>query len=61
MTAYAISIEDALAIAIQIDQGVDNADIVLGYPAFLGVSLLAPTAPRPSPASSRAPPPRPPA
>ncbi|WP_051640322.1 S1C family serine protease [Cellulomonas sp. URHE0023] len=39
VVAYAISIEDALAIAIQIEQGVDNADIVLGYPAFLGVSL----------------------
>lgn len=39
VVAYAISIEDALAIAIQIEQGVDNADIVLGYPPFLGVSL----------------------
>jgi len=39
VVAYAISIEDALAVAIQIEQGVDNADIVLGYPAFLGVSL----------------------
>lgn len=39
VVAYAISIEDALAVAIQIEQGVDNADIVLDYPPFLGVSL----------------------
>ncbi len=39
VTAYAIDISDALKIAIQIEQGADTADIVLGYPAFLGVSL----------------------
>ncbi|WP_051274508.1 S1C family serine protease [Cellulomonas sp. URHD0024] len=39
VTAFAIDISDALAIAIQIEQGVDNADIVQGYPPFLGVSL----------------------
>ena len=39
VVAYAIDISDALTVAIQIEQGVDNADIVQGYPPFLGVSL----------------------
>lgn len=39
VTAYAIGIQDALKIAIDMYQGVDNADTVLGYPAFMGVSL----------------------
>ncbi|WP_235523399.1 S1C family serine protease [Cellulomonas sp. Root485] len=39
VVAYAISIEDAVAIAIEIEQGTASADIVLGYPAFLGVAL----------------------
>ncbi|MFT4230935.1 MAG: trypsin-like peptidase domain-containing protein [Microbacterium sp.] len=37
--AYAIPIEDALAIADQIVSGTGTADITIGYPAFLGVQL----------------------
>jgi S1-C subfamily serine protease len=36
--AYAIPIDDARAIAEQIEAGVDDATIHQGYPAFLGVS-----------------------
>lgn len=37
--AYAIDIQDAMAIAEQIEAGQGSADIVIGYPAFLGVSI----------------------
>ncbi|MEZ0447362.1 trypsin-like peptidase domain-containing protein [Cellulomonas sp. ICMP 17802] len=37
--AYAISIEDALVIAHQIDPGAASATVTIGYPAFLGVAL----------------------
>ncbi|WP_456846873.1 S1C family serine protease, partial [Cellulomonas sp. P5_C6] len=37
--AYAISIEDALVIAHQIDSGAASDTVTIGYPAFLGVSL----------------------
>ncbi|WP_203136937.1 S1C family serine protease [Microbacterium sp. JZ31] len=42
-TAYAIPIEDALALADQIIAGTDTAEITIGYPAFLGVQLPAQT------------------
>jgi S1-C subfamily serine protease len=38
-TAYAITIEDALAIAKQIKAGDESGTVVLGYPAFLGIGL----------------------
>jgi S1-C subfamily serine protease len=37
--AYAISIEDALVIAHQIDSGAASSTVTIGYPAFLGISL----------------------
>lgn len=37
--AYAITIEDALVIAHQIDSGAASDTVTIGYPAFLGVSL----------------------
>ncbi|WP_062385604.1 S1C family serine protease [Demequina iriomotensis] len=37
--AYAVPIEDALAIVAQIQAGDESDGVVLGYPAFLGVSL----------------------
>lgn len=37
--AYAISIEDALVIAHQIDSGAASDTVTIGYPAFLGISL----------------------
>jgi S1-C subfamily serine protease len=40
VTGYAIPIDDALAIATQITDGLDDATIHQGYPAFLGVSVL---------------------
>jgi S1-C subfamily serine protease len=36
---YAIPIDDALAIARQIESGADTATVHQGYPAFLGVSV----------------------
>jgi S1-C subfamily serine protease len=38
--AYAIPITTALSVARQIVDGVDNATIHQGYPAFLGISVL---------------------
>ena len=38
-TAYAITIEDALAIVDQIRSGDESGTVTLGYPAFLGVGL----------------------
>jgi S1-C subfamily serine protease len=38
-TAYAITIEDALAIVKQIKAGDESGTVVLGYPAFLGIGL----------------------
>ena len=38
-TAYAITIEDALAIVDQIRSGDESGTVMLGYPAFLGVGL----------------------
>lgn len=37
--AYAIDIQDAMAIAKQIEAGQGSSDVVIGYPAFLGVSI----------------------
>ncbi|WP_062516357.1 S1C family serine protease [Demequina gelatinilytica] len=37
--AYAVPIEDALAIVAQIQAGDESDGVVLGYPAFLGVGL----------------------
>jgi S1-C subfamily serine protease len=39
--AYAIPIDTALSIADQIVSGVDDATVHQGYPAFLGISVLA--------------------
>ena len=40
MTAgYAIPIEDALAIATQIESGQASATVTIGYPAFLGIEV----------------------
>jgi S1-C subfamily serine protease len=38
--AYAIPIADALSIADQITSGVDDETVHLGYPAFLGITVL---------------------
>lgn len=38
-TAYAITIEDALAIVDQIRAGDESGTVTLGYPAFLGIGL----------------------
>jgi len=37
--AYAIDIQNAMAIVTQIENGQASADVVIGYPAFLGVSI----------------------
>ncbi|OZB88372.1 MAG: hypothetical protein B7X41_08480 [Microbacterium sp. 14-71-5] len=37
--AYAIDIKDAMAIVTQIENGQGSSDVVIGYPAFLGVSI----------------------
>ena len=42
--AYAIPIEDALAIVQQVLDGVDDETIHQGYPAFLGISVLSSSA-----------------
>jgi S1-C subfamily serine protease len=39
VVGYAIPISDALAVAGQISDGIDNATVHQGYPAFLGVSV----------------------
>ncbi|WP_062303746.1 S1C family serine protease [Demequina subtropica] len=41
--AYAVPIEDALAIVAQIQAGDESDGVVLGYPAFLGVGLASQT------------------
>jgi S1-C subfamily serine protease len=39
VTGYAIPISSALKIADTIEAGTDTADVTIGYPAFLGISL----------------------
>lgn len=42
IVAYAITIDNALAVVHQIESGDTSGGITLGYPAFLGVALAAP-------------------
>ncbi len=54
ITAYAIPIEDALALVDQMLAGDESGSVTLGYPAFVGVAVSQGTTNRPGPGGSTA-------